>query len=345
MINCSKVDPNCEYFYEGECYSCSENYGLFEKENKCLILSKYYDELMEKKMYILAAELNYGYLTIYIFFDFTLPYDFLFYIPITLNTKFYFRNLQESDELSFYFSNYDEKFKIGIFEYDLNYSIDDINEIEIDFNNIKDNKNHNIKYTIDTTYKENMDYDNYENSLLYKLNVNAYKVKGVITKGNNFTLIVDEDIYVEKEVRIQLIEVDNKNNIIEALCILSKDIDNKIPCSIEGEIKGKYYMKDYFYLNKETGELVSISMDKPSKNYIMNDDQDSTTSNSKNNKLSVGIIIIIILCSLIFVSIIGGIISIVLFIKKKRAKAANSTIQNINNQILQANGISSNNIL
>ena len=124
-----------------------------------------------------------------------------------------------------------------------------------------------------------------------------------------------------------------------------QDYDNKIPCSIEGEIKGKYYMKDYFYLNKETGELVSISMDKPSKNYIMNDDQDSTTSNSKNNKLSVGIIIIIILCSLIFVSIIGGIIFIVLFIKKKRAKVANSTIQNINNQILQANGISSNNIL
>ena len=321
-------------------------------------------------MYIFGVELYYDYLYFYIFFDFTLPYDFYFNIPTTVNKQKYLRNLQgnEKIEVLLYLYNYIEESKIGIFEGYLSEYIDDINEITIDFDHISDNKDNIINYSINTTFKENIDDKNYEDSLLNKININAFKVKGVITKGNNFTLILGEDIYVQREVTIQLIDTENKNNIIESKCVLSSDNDNKVPCSLGGDINGKYYMKDYFYLNKENSELISICIDKPSKNYIIlennkvvnkednqefglipdSDSNEESTQVSTDNKLSIGVIVIIILCSFIIISVITiGTILIILIIKNnaKNGNNYNRCSASVNNnKILQAYASSANNL-
>ena len=176
-----------------------------------------------------------------------------------------------------------------------------------------------------------------------------------------------EDIYVQREVTIQLIDTENKNNIIKSKCLLSRDNDNKVPCSLGGDINGKYYMKDYFYFNKENSELISICIDKPSKNYIIlennklvnnedsqefslisnSDSNQESTQVSTDNKLSIGVTVIIILCSFIFISVIIGTILIILIIKNnaKNGNNYNRCSASVNNnKILQAYASSANNL-
>ena len=326
IILCEIDDPNCLQFSQVSCNLCSEKYGLFPKENKCISLTNYYDELKENIMYFLVVDLSYNdYSNFLIFYDFTIPYDFNLYIPVSVKVRTSFRNLQENDTLLFfaYLNYYDYNSKIGLFKgspSEYLYRNDEIIDMKINYNNIIDNKSNIIKYNFNNTYKEYINSDESYENIISMLSINAFKIKGVLLKGeNNFTLILNEDIYIEKEINIKLIEFGNKNNIIEAKCILSKNNFNKIPCEAEIETNKEYYIKDYFYFNKTNGELISVSIDKPSKELIST--IKSTDGNSSSgNKISTGVIIVIVLGCIILVSIIIGFIIISIIIKKKNVK-------------------------
>ena len=58
------MDSNCiECSTSEKCLFCSENYGVFNrKPNKCFLLNDYYDNLKEKRMYLLGIEPYHNYL-------------------------------------------------------------------------------------------------------------------------------------------------------------------------------------------------------------------------------------------------------------------------------------------
>ena len=319
----------CEYNYlynDFYCFLCAENYGLFYYSYKCFLLSEYYDNIKEYNMYLLKTEFSYNYLYFYIFFDFEFPDDFYLTLPLK-----YISNSSEID-VTLYMWDYNEENKIGAFYGNMPYTIEYLSEIEINWKDIKDNKNKSINYTINTDYSdyfENLDFLD----LYGTLNFTELKIYGVtgITKGNYFNLTLNKKISIEKKIKIKFMEYDNKSNVIEADCLLSKNSNYNLPCTIIGKENKKYIMKDYFYIDKNEDQLISISMKNPSQNYLMIesnlDDLDNlnifnkTSTSNSGKKISGGIIAIIIVGGLLFVAIIITIVIIIF--KKKEKKEAN----------------------
>ena len=314
VVKCSEVDQYCDKcYFDGDCFQCTQNYGLFyfEESYKCIAFNDYYDNKKDYIMYLLGVEKIYFCLDFYIFMDYELSEDFYLIAPIIINTSNdSVRNLQQIDKryINLYIFDYDKINKIAIFEGYLYDEVESINNLTIDFNNITDNKNNTFKYSINNDYTEYYDSEYFDNFYI-NITKNIYEVKGISTKRNNFTLILNEDITIEKEINIQLIEYENKNNIIESKCILSKKNDNKIPCSVDLDTNKNLIMKDYFYLNKEDKKLICVYIKKPSKNQLEIEPQVSNSTNNKpsssslGNEISGGIIAILALTFLIIIAL------------------------------------------
>ena len=289
MVKCSEIDQNCHKcsFY-GECYQCFENSGIFSQSSKCILFKDYYDIDKDLIMYLLGVENWYNYfLDLYVFMDYELPYNFYLIVPIIINISNYsFRNLQESEKIfiNFYYYYYNKTEKIAYFDGHLTDYLESIDNLTIDFNNITDSRNNSFKYTINNSYTVYYDYEYTGGFYLDNVTKSIYEVKGIATKGNNFTLILNEDINLEeKEINIQFIETENRSNIIESKCILAKENDNKIPCSVDIKTNKNLIMKDFFYLNKEDKELISINIKKPSKNHLIIEPQTSIENPPSNS--------------------------------------------------------------
>ena len=298
-------------------------------------------------MHLLGIEASYSYfLDFYILIDFEIPNDFYLILSITY-PNYYLRDLQGTVEIEFY--HYYDYYGIAMFEAFLPFPIENISDIKIDFNNIKDNKNNQIHYVLNTEY-----ILLYEDELFFEniTDIEVYKVID-ITKGKNFSLILNEDISTKKNLIIQFYDSLNKNNIIEANCVLSYENYNIIPCSVkEKEDSTKnYIMKNYFHLDREKGQIISINIYKPSKNYLIIESENETSDNTVNKeskKLSIEIIIIIILGILLLISIVVIIIIIIKlkkmkikYDKKDIYKSENRKSMEINKILPTFNGISS----
>ena len=345
--SCSMLDSNCiECYSSGECLLCSDNYGLFNrKPNKCFLLNDYYDNLKEKRMYLLGIEPYRYYLDLYMFFDFEIPNDFYYiYINITYPNN-YLRNLEETEEIEF--ELYYLKNNIAIFDAYLPFYIENISDINIDFNNIRDNKNNQINYILNTEYKLYIEDDMYFNIS----DIVVYKVK-TISKGKNFNIMLNEDISIEKNITIQFFESLSKNNIIEANCILSYENDDIMPCSVNETNIKNFIMKNYFNLDRQKGQLISINIDRPSKNYLIIESENESNTTSENEsetesdntisqkkELSVEMIIIIILGILLLISIVINIIILIKLEKMKGEKDKKDIYKSVDKKSMEMNKI------
>ena len=236
-------------------------------------------------MYLLGIEIINGhFLKLYIYDNYNLPLDFILIVPAITNiSNNSFRNLQkiEKQYIMFDFFYYMEK-NIVIFEGFLTNYIESVNNLKIDFNNITDNKNNNFKYTLFNDYAEYFDYEEFP-TFYEDIKDNIYEVREIETIGNNFTLILYENITLEREINIQLIEYENKSNVIESKCILSEENENKITCRVDLKENKNLLMKDYFYWNKENRELLSIYIDEPNENIIIIEPQTYTENKTSSN--------------------------------------------------------------
>ena len=149
-------------------YEAIENY-----RNKCTLLTDFYDNSKYYTMYLIGVEVDYG-IVLYMIYDFDLPDDFYLKIPMKIkvvdsttsystivdvdskmtDTTVPYRNLESFDEIiiDFFLGYYDDMTKVGTFYqnnyYDYFYNYINYTDIKIDWDNIRDNKNNRINYTI-----------------------------------------------------------------------------------------------------------------------------------------------------------------------------------------------------
>ena len=120
--------------------------------------------------------------------------------------------------------------------------------------------------------------------------------------------------------------------------------DYIIPCSVNEDSSKNFIMKNYFHLDRGKAVLISIIIDKPSKNYLtiesetQSDIATSQTSRPKK-KLSIEIIIIIVIGILLLMSIVIIIIIIILLKKMKTKIDKQATHKSENRKSMEMNKI------
>ena len=316
--SCSHMDSECiNCTSYGDCILCSEKFGVFENyRNKCTLLTDFYDNSKKYTMYLIGVEVDYG-IVLYMIYDFDLPDDFYLKIPMKIkvvdsttsystivdvdskmtDTTVPYRNLESFDEIiiDFFLSYHNDMTKIGTFYqdnyYDYFYNYINYTDIKIDWDNIRDNKNNRINYTINYNYAEYFDY--FYDSKLSSINSILYYYVKDITEGPNFYLIINGTIYDEEDIKIKFSEIDNKNHIIEAECKLSYFFYSKIPCSIKAKAGEIYKMEDYVNINSTGGYIRLIVPEKQDSNILIIK-SDSISSSSSTSSSSNSILIFLV---------------------------------------------------
>ena len=140
--------------------------------------------------------------------------------------------------------------------------------------------------------------------------------------GCNFDLKSNQPIKEQKQnIDVKFIDKDN-NNIIIAKCILSKQNNDKIPCTLNKEINNDFILDSYIG-SSENGFYALDSDDKSFQLKCQYRKNNKINNNNKNK----AIYIIIVIISVILVSMI---ILIICYIYRKKAKSPDSSINKIN---------------
>ena len=243
-------------------------------------------------------------------------------INISINVYKYknIRNLQENRKIDLYINqnNNIEPGKIIVLNSKEEFSETDrivLNcEKTSEYNMIVLNNNNKI---LDTKENEIM----IQNGEILDLsqNSNGYEFNNYIiessSKGCQFNLISKTTIKEQNlNIKLNFIEKNNNNNIINARCSLSNKNNNIIYCSLDDEVDNNYILD--LYIGSGENGFFSITQDNTERTFSLN----CSIKKKKESSKSKNIIVIIIAIILATLLITATIIVIICLIKRKKKK-------------------------